>query len=120
MMSWAAAEGAGTQLNLDQRDLDECEIIFSHFNERSDLFPATRLIWLSVKRRPVCQTCGMMSSASCTAKAEMCDAQAAACSDTPLGEQWLEMAVHWRKLANDGSPQGTLARLMSTGRHSRS
>jgi hypothetical protein len=77
------------------------------------------LICLSVKRRPVCETRGMMSFASCTAKAEMCDARATACANTPLGEQWLEMAVHWRNLANDGSPQGTLARLMSSGRDRR-
>jgi hypothetical protein len=107
------------QLNLDQRDTGACEIIPNNFNGGSRSFQAESLICLSVKRRPVWQTREMMSFASCTAKAEMCDARAVVCVDTPLEAQWLEMAVHWRNLANDGSPQGTLARLMDTRRHPR-
>jgi hypothetical protein len=104
------------QLNLDQGDTDECRTICNNCNGRSLSFQMESLICLSVKRRPVCQTDGMMSFASCTAKAEMCDAQAAACADTPFGVQWLEMAMHWRNLASDESPQDTLARLMKSGR----
>ena len=72
------------------------------------------MIWLSVKFGAGCQTRRMMSFTSCTEKAEMCDARAAACADTPIETEWLEMAVHWRNLASDGSPQATLARLMAT------
>jgi hypothetical protein len=56
----------------------------------------------------------MTSFTSCIEKAELCDAQARACVDTSLAATWLEMARHWRSLADDGSDQATVARLMST------
>ena len=77
------------------------------------------LIRLSVKRRAVCQTRRMISFTSCIEKAEMCDAQARASVDTSLAATWLEMALHWRSLADDGSDQATLARLMSARRQPR-
>jgi hypothetical protein len=61
----------------------------------------------------------MMTSTGCAEKAEMCDARAIASVDTPLAAEWREMAIHWRALADDEAPQGTLARLMSTRRSSR-
>jgi hypothetical protein len=55
----------------------------------------------------------MMSFTACIEKAEMCDARARASEDTSVAATWLEMALHWRSLAADGSDQATLARLMS-------
>ena len=42
----------------------------------------------------------------------MCEALAAACDASTLRGEWLDMAVQWRRLGDDGSAQATLLRLM--------
>ncbi|RAK59875.1 hypothetical protein DJ021_08680 [Phenylobacterium hankyongense] len=56
----------------------------------------------------------MMSRACCIERAETCEQSAAECVDTALQAHWLTMAAEWRALAEDGSDQATLARLMRT------
>ncbi|CAN5305561.1 hypothetical protein BH09PSE1_BH09PSE1_14360 [soil metagenome] len=54
----------------------------------------------------------MMTSEECSRKADVCDANALASIGTPIGDDWTGMATQWRRLAEDGTAQRTLARLM--------
>ena len=59
----------------------------------------------------LCHTVAMMTSDLCYQRAETCEMRGAGCGE-PMRADWLDMAAKWRRLGDDGSAQGTTARLM--------
>ncbi len=54
----------------------------------------------------------MMSSITCYQRALTCETRATESAESGLRGAWLDMAVRWRRLGDDGDGRGTMARLI--------